>query len=62
MKMEVNLRVIAETRYTDPMNTWPDHNDVHRRTILGNWIPDECCLRCQLEQVATEKYNAKDGK
>ncbi len=51
-----NIRLIAETRYKDLMNTWPDHNDYHRRTILGVTLGDEQCLRCQLENVASREY------
>lgn len=57
-----NLRIIAEARWKDPMNTWPDHLDFHRRNThpfsgsrYGELQWDEECLRCQLEKVSEEK-------
>lgn len=52
--MDANLHLVAKARVGDPMNTWPDHNRYHSRTIMGNWLFDHACLRCWLEQVATE--------
>lgn len=57
-----NLRLIAEQRYTDPLNTWPDHTRTHRSTILGNFLEDEYCLRCHLERVAAEKIRETQEK
>lgn len=54
-----DLRAIAKARVSDPMNTWPDHNTYHRRTILKNWLEDENCLRCHLEAVAAEQAKAQ---
>lgn len=57
-----DLRIVAEARVTDPMNTWPDHNEWHKRNThpfsgsqVNNLYWDEECLRCQLESVAAEK-------
>ena len=56
------LRKIAEARHAEPMNTWPVHNDWHRRNShpfagskSGELYWDEECLRCQLEKVAAEQ-------
>lgn len=46
------LRDIAKARYTEPMNTWPQHEERHNRTIMGARLPDSECLRCCLEQEA----------
>lgn len=58
--MEANLRLIAENRVNDPLNTWPDHNSYHTRTLMGNWLFDHYCLRCQLERVATEQLEKQE--
>ncbi len=52
---EVNLEAVARARVDDPMNTWPDHIQRHRITLMGNFLWDHLCLRCQLERVATEQ-------
>lgn len=57
--MEANLELIARARAADPLSSWPDHNNYHRRTILGNWLFDYACLRCWLERVATESLQQK---
>lgn len=56
---EANLKLIAESRVDDPLNTWPDHIRGHRITLLGNPLFDHLCLRCWLEKVATEKLEAR---
>lgn len=54
MSDEADLELIARSRWRDPLNTWPQHNTYHRRTIMSNWLFDYDCLRCWLERVATE--------
>lgn len=56
--IEANLHLVAKSRVLDPLNTWPDHIRRHRITIMGNWLFDHDCLRCWLEQVATEIASA----
>jgi hypothetical protein len=56
---DANLKLIAESRADDPLNTWPDHTHAHSRTLLGNFLWDFHCLRCWLEKVATERLEAK---
>lgn len=53
------LRAIAEERYTDPMNTWPQHESRHERTMLGARLHDSECLRCHLEDVAASHAKGK---
>lgn len=57
-----NVEKIAKKRCNDPMNTWPPHNDFHRRNLHPfsgsrfneiQW--DEECLRCQLERFAAKQ-------
>ena len=55
----INLRGIAEVHANDPLNTWPDHIKAHRTTIMGNFLWDEFCLRCHLEEVASEKIQVR---
>jgi hypothetical protein len=57
-----NLRKVAESKVNEPMNSWPLHNDFHRKNLhpfsgskYGELYWDEECLRCQLERVASEK-------
>jgi hypothetical protein len=57
--MDADLKLIAESRVESPLNEWPEHNDYHSRTIMGNWLFDYACLRCWLERVATEKLKEK---
>lgn len=52
---EKNLKLIAEARCSDPLNTWPQHIEQHRITIMGNPLFDFECLRCWLERVETER-------
>jgi hypothetical protein len=60
--MSVNLKEIAESRVNDPMNTWPDHTRSHAVTLMGNFLWDFHCLRCWIEEVATDKARkAKDS-
>jgi hypothetical protein len=47
------LRAIAKQRYTEAMNTWPQHEPRHERTLLGARLYDSECLRCHLEDVAS---------
>ena len=61
-----NLEKIAKAKCKEPMNTWPEHNDYHRRNTHpfsgsrhGELYFDEECLRCQLEKAVGE---AVDGK
>lgn len=54
-----NLKLVAEEHLDDPLNTWPDHTDCHRRTLLGNWLFDGMCLRCWLERLASERAEAR---
>lgn len=49
------LRDIALLRYKDPMNTWPQHEERHERTLMGARLPDSECLRCHLERIAAAK-------
>jgi hypothetical protein len=53
--MESDLEAIARSRVDSPLKDWPDHNDYHRRTLLGNWLFDYACLRCWLEKITAEK-------
>lgn len=52
---ETNLRSIAQAHADDPLNTWPDHIRAHRTTIMQNFLEDEKCLRCLLEEVASNR-------
>jgi hypothetical protein len=61
-----NLEKIAEAKCKEPMSTWPDHIDFHRRNThpfsgskWGEMYFDETCLRCQLEKAA-EKAVTKE--
>lgn len=63
-----NLSVLAKVKCKEPMNTWPQHNDFHRRNLhvfsgsrYGELYFDEECLRCQLEKAATEKVKGKSN-
>jgi hypothetical protein len=63
----MSVKEIAEARYQEPMSSWPDHNNFHRRNThpfsgskYGEMFFDEECLRCQLERVSSE--NIKDKK
>ena len=54
-----DLYKVAESKVNEPMNTWPDHIEFHRRnlhpfagSLAGNMYFDETCLRCQLERAA----------
>lgn len=51
-----DIKIIAKARYKDSMATWPQHNDYHRKTIMGAPLGDELCLRCALESVAADEY------
>ncbi len=57
----INLRAVAEARADDPLNTWPDHTACHARTLMGNFLQDYHCLRCHLEQVATERAKSRQA-
>lgn len=59
MNSDRDLHLIAQHRWQDPLNTWPDHNGCHRRTLLGEWLFDFACLRCWLEKVATEQLRKR---
>lgn len=56
---DANLKLIAEAHVDDPLNTWPQHNAYHSRTLLGDWLFDFYCLRCWLEEVATKRLVRK---
>lgn len=51
---DAKLRVIAKGRHADPINTWPPHEDRHRRTLMGSRLYDCECLRCHFEAVSAE--------
>lgn len=51
---DAGLADIAKVRHTDPMNTWPEHEQRHNRTIMGARLPDWECLRCHLESEAAK--------
>jgi hypothetical protein len=44
------------------MNTWPQHEDRHERTIMGARLHDSECLRCHLEAVAAEHAEKQPRK
>jgi hypothetical protein len=57
-----NLALVAEARCSEPMSSWPQHNDFHRRNFHvfsgsrhGEMLWDEECLRCQLERAAEKQ-------
>ena len=57
-----DLQELAEAKCGEPMSTWPNHNDYHRRNLhpfagsrSGEMYFDEDCLRCQLERAAAKK-------
>lgn len=52
---DAGLRAIALVRWSDPMNTWPEHEARHEGTLMGSRLPDSECLRCHLESVAAVK-------
>lgn len=52
------LRGLAKARHTEPMNTWPEHEKRHYRTLMGARLYDGECLRCHLESVAIEAAKA----
>jgi hypothetical protein len=61
-----DLETIAKTRCNEPMSTWPQHNDFHRRNFHvfsgsrhGEMQWDEECLRCQLERTAAKEATEK---
>ena len=61
-----DLKLIAEARCNEPMNTWPDHIEFHRRNLHpfagskhGEMYFDETCLRCQLERAAEAAIKQK---
>ena len=65
-----DLKKIAESRHSEPMSSWPQHNDWHRRNThpfsgsrYGEMYFDEECLRCQLEKaaLAAPEAGAKEG-
>lgn len=63
------LKDIAKARYIEPMNTWPQHNDFHRRNThpfsgsrYGELYFDEECLRCQLENEAAKHFERPVGQ
>lgn len=63
-----DLQKIAEARCKDPMNTWPDHIQFHRRNThpfagsrSGELYFDETCLRCQLERAAEKAVSHDDS-
>lgn len=58
----VNLRAIAEAHVDDPLNTWPDHTNCHARTLTGNFLWDFYCLRCWLEQIATDRLKDQNPR
>ena len=60
--MTANLRLIAEDRVDRPLSEWPDHNKNHTRTLAGDFLQDFHCLRCWLEEVATERLIQEDKK
>jgi len=35
--------------------SWPEHDQYHKRTILGNRLFDFQCVRCWLEQKAAKQ-------
>lgn len=58
---ENGLEIIAKARCREPMSSWPQHNDFHRRNThpfsgsrCGEQYFDEECLRCQLERAAAK--------
>jgi hypothetical protein len=62
----MSLETIAEAKCSDPMNTWPQHNNYHRRnthpfsgTRHGELYWDEECLRCQLEKALEKQVGKK---
>jgi hypothetical protein len=62
----MSVKEIAEARYSEPMSSWPQHNDFHRRNThlfsgskYGELLFDEECLRCQLERVAAAAVKGK---
>lgn len=56
-----DLRVIANARHTDPMNTWPEHIGNHKRTLMGEPLTDDGqCLRCALELAAIRAIKTVD--
>lgn len=60
------LERIAKERCVEPMSSWPEHNNYHRRNThpfsgskSGEMFFDEECLRCQLERAAGQKGERK---
>ena len=56
------MRAIAEEHVGDPLNTWPDHIRRHRMTIMQNFLHDEACLRCYLEEISSQKIESRIKK
>jgi hypothetical protein len=59
--MSDDLEKIAKARCAEPMSSWPQHNDFHRRNThpfsgskYGEQYFDEECLRCHLERAAAK--------
>lgn len=50
---DAGLRGIAQHRHGDPMSSWPQHEALHLRTIMGARLFDSECLRCHLEDVSS---------
>jgi hypothetical protein len=64
-KVSEELKKIAEARCDEPMSSWPQHEDFHKRNThpfsgskYGERYWDESCLRCQLERAAAKKAEA----
>lgn len=64
--MTTNVEKIAKARCLEPMNTWPPHDDYHRRNLHpfsgsrhGEMYWDENCLRCQLEKAAAKQESTR---
>lgn len=59
---DVNLKLIAEDRVDRPLSEWPAHRVGHSRTLMGEPLWDWHCLRCWMEEIATERLKAKAAK
>jgi len=67
--MSGELEKIANARCMEPMSSWPQHNDFHRRNFhpfsgsrYGERCFDEQCLRCQVERAAAIKLGRADSQ
>lgn len=63
---EPKLALLAKAKCAEPMNTWPKHNEFHRRNThvfsgsrYGELKWDEDCLRCQLESAAVRQLTGE---